>query len=408
MIENNSLKISETIIIITITCIFSAFAGFSVAKIKYNGIEEYNKEELVNYNDAVNDFVKQYNYIKSNYYDSSKIDDNDLMKTALESVLEKLGIDDDYSTYMDNSEYNQFNLNLNGSYEGLGISIIKDDESGKIYVIDVTKDSPAENKLKVGDVIISIDDKLASDISTQEFSEYVVNGSKRKFTIVVERESKKETIEIEKAHVNLESVYSKTIEKNGKKIGYIYMSIFAANTYEQFKTALENLEKDNIDSLIIDLRGNSGGYLTGVTNMISLFLSNDKVMYQLEQNGKKTKYNSEGTADKKYPIVFIGNGATASASEVFIMSLKDNLNAKLVGTKTFGKGTVQEMINMSNGDQYKFTTKKWLSPNGTWINDNKGIMPDYEVELANKYFEDPSDETDNQLQKAISILTATN
>jgi len=408
MIENNSLKISETIIIITITCIFSAFAGFSVAKIKYNGIEEYNKEELVNYNDAVNDFVKQYNYIKSNYYDSSKIDDNDLMKTALESVLEKLGIDDDYSTYMDNSEYNQFNLNLNGSYEGLGISIIKDDESGKIYVIDVTKDSPAENKLKVGDVIISIDDKLASDISTQEFSEYVVKGSKRKFTIVVERESKKETIEIEKAHVNLESVYSKTIEKNGKKIGYIYMSIFAANTYEQFKTALENLEKDNIDSLIIDLRGNSGGYLTGVTNMISLFLSNDKVMYQLEQNGKKTKYNSEGTADKKYPIVFIGNGATASASEVFIMSLKDNLNAKLVGTKTFGKGTVQEMINMSNGDQYKFTTKKWLSPNGTWINDNKGIMPDYEVELANKYFEDPSDETDNQLQKAISILIGNN
>lgn len=404
MNENNSLKISEAIIIITITCIFSAFAGFSIGKVKYNGIEKYTDNGTSNYDKAINDFIKQYNYIKDNYYDSSKIDDQDMMKVALESVLEHLGIDDDYSTYMDNDKYNQFNLNLNGSYEGLGISIIKDDESGKIYVIDVSKNSPADNKLYVGDAIISVDDKLAKDITTQEFSQYVVNGNKKKFTLVVERDSKEQTIEIEKSHVDLESVYSEVIEKDNKKIGYIYMSIFAANTYDQFKTALDKLESENIDSLIIDLRSNTGGYLTEVTKMISLFLNKDKVIYQLEKNGKKVKYYSKGTEDKKYPIVFIGNGATASASEVFIMSLKDNLNAKVVGTKTFGKGTVQEMINMENGDQYKFTTKKWLSPNGTWVNDNEGISPDYEVELSDKYFEKPITDNDNQLQKAISII----
>ena len=404
MNENNSLKISEAIIIITITCIFSAFAGFSIGKVKYNGIEKYTDNRTSNYDKAINDFIKQYNYIKDNYYDSSKIDDQDMMKVALESVLEHLGIDDDYSPYMDNDKYNQFNLNLNGSYEGLGISIIKDDESGKIYVIDVSKNSPADNKLYVGDAIISVDDKLAKDITTQEFSQYVVNGNKKKFTLVVERDSKEQTIEIEKSHVDLESVYSEVIEKDNKKIGYIYMSIFAANTYDQFKTALDKLESENIDSLIIDLRSNTGGYLTEVTKMISLFLNKDKVIYQLEKNGKKVKYYSKGTEDKKYPIVFIGNGATASASEVFIMSLKDNLNAKVVGTKTFGKGTVQEMINMENGDQYKFTTKKWLSPNGTWVNDNEGISPDYEVELSDKYFEKPITDNDNQLQKAISII----
>ena len=201
MNENNTLKISEAIIIITITCMFSVFAGFSIAKVKYNGLTNFT-EETSNMNDkAINDFIQQYNYIKNNYYDSSKIDDESMMKIALESVLEELGVDDKYSTYMDESKYDQFNLNLNGSYEGLGISIVKDDESGKIYVLDVMKNSPAEEKLRVGDVIISIDDKLSKDITTEEFSKYVVKGDKKKFTLVIERDSKKETIVLEKKHI---------------------------------------------------------------------------------------------------------------------------------------------------------------------------------------------------------------
>ena len=109
-----------------------------------------------------------------------------------------------------------------------------------------------------------------------------------------------------------------------------------------------------------------------------------------------------GNKDKTYPIIFIGNGATASASEVFIISLKENLDATLVGTKTYGKGTVQELINMKNGDQYKFTTKRWLSPKGNWINDTKGIEPDIVEELSDSYYENPSDESDNQLQRAVN------
>lgn len=403
MEENNTLKISEAIIIIIITCAFSAFAGFSIARIKYNGLTSYseNQEKEVIDSDALNNFLKQYNYIKKNYYDPSKINDKDMMKVALESVLEELGIDDKYTTYMDSEKYNQFNLNLNGSYEGLGISIYKDEETEKIYILDVMKGSPAENKLKPGDIILSIDDKQAKDMTTQDFSQYVVNGNNKKFEIIIERDSKEQKVEIQKGSVVLESVYSEIINKENKKIGYIAMSIFAANTYEQFKTELDKLETENIDALIIDLRSNSGGHLTEVTKIISLFLNKDKVIYQLEKNGKKTKYYSLGNVDKKYPIAFLGNGATASASEVFIMSLKDNLNAKLIGTKTYGKGTVQEMKTMDDGDQYKITTQKWLSPNGIWVNSTEGIEPEIEEEISDDFFDNPSRETDNQLQKAI-------
>ena len=398
--NSNTLKIGEVIIIITITCIFSAFAGFSLARIKYTEVD--NITESNSAQDPVNNFVKQYNYIKENYYDKDKIDDEDMMKIALQSVLSELGIEDDYSLYMKDDEYSQLNLNLNGSYKGLGVSIYKDTETGKIIIVDVMENSPAKKaNLEVGDIIISIDDQKAEDLSTQDFSNYVIKSNKEKFIIKIERDSKEQEIEVVKGQVEIESVYSEVINKDSKKVGYIAMSIFAANTYDQFKTALDKLEKENIDSLVIDLRGNTGGHLQEVTKIIGLFLSKDKVVYQLEKNGEATKYYSEGSVDKQYPIVFIGNGGTASASEVFIISLKENLNAKLVGTKTYGKGTVQELINMSNGDQYKFTTKKWLSPKGVWINDTKGIEPDIKIELSEDYYSNPTKQKDNQLQKAI-------
>ena len=175
------------------------------------------------------------------------------------------------------------------------------------------------------------------------------------------------------------------------------MSIFAANTYNQFKENLESLEKQGIDSLIVDLRDNSGGELNTATNIISLFMNKEKVIYQIEdKNGNVEKTYSKGKKDKTYPIVVLVNNNTASASEVLTAALKDNLNAKIVGEKTFGKGTVQTVMNTSTGEQYKLTTKKWLTPNGEWINE-KGIEPDVEVKI--------SKDKDNQLDEAIKCLT---
>ena len=174
------------------------------------------------------------------------------------------------------------------------------------------------------------------------------------------------------------------------------------NTDTQFKTKLKELEKDGIDSLIIDLRGNSGGHLTAVENMISEFLDKDKVIYQMETKSKIKKYYSKGNKTKIYPIVLLVDNDSASASEMMTAALKESYGATIVGMTTYGKGTVQELQD-SNESQYKITTKKWLTPNGNWINE-VGIKPDYEMELDEKYFLEPTDAHDNQLQKAIEIL----
>ena len=184
---------------------------------------------------------------------------------------------------------------------------------------------------------------------------------------------------------------------------YIYISLFAINTYEQFKNKLNELEESGIDSLILDLRSNTGGHLTSAEAISSLFVDSNHIIYQLSQNNKITKVKSKGNRTVEYPIVLLVDNYTASASELLAGCLKDNLNVTIIGLKTYGKGTIQELVALSNGDQYKITTKKWLTPNGDWINE-KGIEPDIEVKLNNEYFYNPSDETDNQLQTAIDYL----
>ena len=155
--------------------------------------------------------------------------------------------------------------------------------------------------------------------------------------------------------------------------------------------------------MIIDVRSNTGGHLTAAHNIASLFVSKDYYIYQIKKDKEITKIRSEGLETKKYPIVMLANNYSASASELLVGSLKDNLDAILIGNQTYGKGTVQELITLSNGDQYKLTTKEWLTPNGTSIN-NIGIKPDIEVDLSNEYYANPCDETDNQLQVAINYL----
>ena len=165
------------------------------------------------------------------------------------------------------------------------------------------------------------------------------------------------------------------------------------------------MEKENIDSLIIDVRGNTGGHLTAVDSIIDIFLNDQQKMYGFDQNGKITYTYGTGKTNKEYEIVLLGDQTSASASEVLIASLKENLGSKFFGKKTYGKGTVQELVTLSDGTQYKITIKKWLTPKGNWINNTKGIIPDKEVELEDKYFETLSDEDDTQLKYAIKYLS---
>ena len=393
-------KFSEVLVIVLITCAFSVFAGISYGKMKYSDTINVNSLNSDKEDDNLNKFIKEYKYIISNFYDKEKIDEKKLLKLALHSILDELGIEDSYSTYMDEDKYTQLNINLNGEYEGLGIGIYKEEKDGYIIVASIMDNSPAKDSdIKEGDIILTIDGIDTKTMNNNDFSNYVLHSDEKVFLLKVKSNGEEKNIKLEKRKVEIKSVESKIIEKSDKKIGYISMSIFASNSYNQFKNNLSELEKNNIDALIIDLRNNNGGHLTEVTKILNLFLKKKRVIYQLQKDNNKVKYYSSGSMDKEYPIVFIGNEYTASASEVFIISLKENLNAKLVGQKTYGKGTVQEMVDLGDGDQYKITTKKWLSPKGVWINDTKGIEPDVEV----KNIMDDANKMDIQLEESIKV-----
>ena len=314
-------------------------------------------------------------------------------------------LNDPYSMYFNEEETDNFSITLQGSYQGIGIQIAKDEETGYMLITAVFKDSPAANSgLKAGDMIVSVDDISAKDLTASELSSTIKNGDKETYKLKVLRNEEELEITLNKQTVTLSSVTSEIYEENNKKIGYIYIGIFANNTYAQFKEELEKLEKEDIDYLILDVRGNTGGHLTAVDSMLDLFLNEKQIMYKFEQGGKTTPIYGKGTGNKKYGIVLLGDESSASASEVLIAGLRENLGSIFIGKKTYGKGTVQELVTLSDGTQYKITVKKWLTPKGNWINDTKGLVPDIEVELSDKYYETYDDNDDTQLQKALEYI----
>ena len=174
----------------------------------------------------------------------------------------------------------------------------------------------------------------------------------------------------------------------------ISISVFASNTTKQFKKELNKLEKEKIDSLIIDLRDNTGGYLSSATEIASMFLPKNKIIYQLSSKGIKEPILDETKEKRTYPIVVLINETSASASEILTSALKESYKATIVGVKSYGKGTVQKAYNLKDGTMYKYTIQKWLTPKGTSI-DNVGISPDIEVEGKTE-----------QITKAMEILTS--
>lgn len=395
--KNYYFKMHEVVIMVVAACFLSFFAGSTIMELKMN---RKDSNSFPNTNDKyLNKFINNYNFVLENYY--KEVDKDKLINGAIEGMMSSL--EDPYTVYMGDEEYDNFNIVLNGAYKGIGIAVAKADD-GNIYIVGIFSGSPAEKAgLKPGDILVSIDDININNYSIKELSDYIINSMNKEMKIKVIRDDSEKEFFISKDNVKIKSVASEIFERHGHKIGYIYISIFAKNTSKQFTEELDLLEKDGIDSLIIDVRSNNGGRLTTVESIVSLFVDKSHTIYKIKKNKEVTAYKSKGNKNFEYPLVVLTNEYSASASELLTGCLKDNLNATIVGKKTYGKGTVQEVINLSNGDQYKITTKEWLTPNGTSVN-GKGIKPDIEVELSKEYALNPSDETDNQLQTAIDYL----
>ena len=395
-VSNKHFRLSEVIILIFITLIIGFILGLSVFKVMY---EKRNSGGLYSNDEYLSKFIDNYNYIVNNYY--GELDKNKIIDDAIAGMIDS--IDDPYTTYFDSDDSNSFNATLEGSFQGIGVEVINDNNNN-IVVHRVLDDSPASRAdIKSMDIIKSIDGTDLDGMSTADFVSLIRKSNSSSFDLVLLRDGELVNTKVNRELVTIKSVESEVFERDGKSIGYIYMSIFASNTFSQFKSHLEDLESNNIDGLIIDVRSNTGGHLTTVENILGLFLDSSHVIYQTEDKDGVVKAYSRGKITKSYPIVILTNEASASASEILAGAMSEEYGAKLVGKHTYGKGTVQELKTLPDGQQYKFTTKKWLTPSGKWINE-VGIPVDIEVDFNKDYYDNPVHDNDNQLQAAIEAL----
>lgn len=343
--------------------------------------------------------VDTYYAIVDNYY--GELDKDKLIDGAVEGMISSVG--DTFTSYSDTESTSSFDETINGSYEGIGCTVATL-EDGTISVIDMFDDSPSYKAgLKVGDVILKVDGESYEGKNSNDISNYIKNSGKSKIVLTVKRDNEEKDISINLSKVEIPHVSGKVIEQDSKKIGYIKISLFASNSYKQFKNKLDELEKSNIDDLIIDVRDNSGGYLSSVTDICNLFLDKGKVIYQLEDSKGKVKKKDTTKEKRKYDIVVLINDGSASASEILASAIKESYGGDIVGTNSYGKGTVQQTKKLLDGSMIKYTTQKWLTPDGNSINE-VGVTPTKVVELNEEYFNNPTTENDNQLQEAINII----
>ena len=382
-----TFNVVEVVIILMITIIL---VGITSGMLVFHNYEKLNNNKISN-DKYINEFEKTYNNILEDYV--GKVKKEELITSAIEGMFDYL--DDPNSSYLDKEETNSLNDKLNGTYEGIGVEIMNGDSGVKIN--RVFHDTPAFNVgIRKGDIITKVNDMDVSKKSSSFISNYIRYKLDKKFTMEVKRNNKTKKYMIKKEKIDYPVVY---IEKYGET-GYISLSAFSNTSSKQFEDGMKDLEKQKIKNLVIDLRSNTGGYLNTAYEISDLFLPRGKVVYQLQTKKDITKYKSKTTKKKNYDIVILLNAKSASASEVLTLALKQNMkNVIVVGEKSYGKGTVQQAKDLEDGSMVKYTTAKWLGPNGESI-DKKGIMPDYTV----IYDKNSNTEIDNQLQKALDVL----
>lgn len=344
------------------------------------------------------DIVSTYNKINEDFY--GEIDKTKLADDAISGMMSSL--DEDYTVHMDESDTSNLSEKLDGKYHGVGISVQKIDKL--IKVVNVYEGTPAkEAGVKEGDIIKKVNDHDVVDTdSLEEISNMIKD--KDHVDLVVLRNNEEVNISIDVKTIEYPSIESKIHEKNDKKIGHIYLSTFSKTTASQVRKALENLESNGINALIIDVRSNTGGYLDSADAILNMFIKEGEKLYSIEnKDGNKAIYDTSKEM-RTYDMAVLIDRASASASEILATSLKESYGAILIGTTTFGKGLVQQTNYLSDKTMIKYTTAKWFTPKGNYVNEI-GYKPDIEVKLTKEYALNPSDENDTQLQKAIDILS---
>lgn len=315
--------------------------------------------------------------IRTNYV--LDVDENDLLEGAIEGMLNTL--EDPYSVYMDPDAAEQFRSSLQSSFEGIGAEVTM--QNGRVTIVSPIRGAPAEKAgLRPNDQILSVNGENIEGLDLHR-AVLLIRGPKGTEAVLeIERPGVTETITIAvvRDEIPLETVYSETIRANGKRFGKIEITSFAQKTAEDFAKALANFEKEGIDGLVIDVRGNPGGYLDAVREIGKLIVPNESVITEIQnREGEKVAYRSSLKDSKPYPISILIDKGSASASEILAAALQEAGHYKVVGLTSFGKGTVQSTVRMDDTSEIKITIAKWLTPNENWIH-GIGVQPDVVVE----------------------------
>lgn len=396
------------IVIGVIGTLLISWTGINVACLATNSqILITNKESADDGEGAVldADTVSKINeltaYTKLYYYDD--IENEKLQDGLYTGLIDGLG--DKYSVYYNEEDYQALQISTTGQYYGIGAGLSQDKDTMVVTVNKVYEGTPSESAgLLKDDVIVSVDGTEAASMELSELVKLIRGEKGTTVHLEIYRPSTEENLsfDVERQDITLPSVSHKMFEDG---IGYVHIDSFETETAAQFEEAVKDLEDQGMKALIIDVRYNPGGMVTAVVQILDDILPEGTVVYTEDKNGNRQDYTSSGDTHLDYPLAVLINGESASASEILAGAVKDYQYGTLIGTTTFGKGIVQTIFPLENGDAVKLTTAKYFTPKGNYIH-GVGIGPD--IELEYEYLDKDAtsyDEAyDNQIQKAIEVL----
>lgn len=398
MSENKGQKIYRTVMLIVITVLITAIITTVFVYQKLTGTMDIKNIASSGNNSGLELTLSKIRATLEERYIGT-IDDEKMLEGAIKGYVAGLG--DEYAEYYTPEEMSSELDEAMGNYVGIGIYMLIDKTDGTIVVSQPIEGSPAEAVgIKAGDVIIKVDDEEVTKDNVTDMSNKIKGEEGTKVRIEVKREEETLNFEVERKRIVVSHMTASVKEEN---IGYISITDFDGGTAIEFKTKYEELKKKGIQSLIIDIRNNGGGVVDESLDILDMLCDKDEtLLITVDKSEKEVITKSKQDPIIDVPVVVLVNEYSASASEILAGALKDNGRAKLVGTKTYGKGVIQTLMKLSDGSGLKMTTEEYYTPNHNKIN-KVGIEPDYEVELPEGITK-LTDKNDTQLQKAIELL----
>ena len=404
MEEKKRLRVYKVIMLVVLVA-FVTFLITSIGMYQYFTNGDGIRNAMISTDtgsDDIADTLDKYKVLIDKYYLGEEVDNETLKEGAIKGYIEALG--DPYTEYISKEDMEDYMDDTMGNFVGIGVYMVKDTETNQIMVLSPIKNSPAEKAgIRPGDYIVEVDGNACTGDDFSNISNKIKGEVGSTVKLKIQRDGETLDFEIKRENIKVNPVEGEVLEGN---IGYIEFSSFDEGTAEEFKNKFNELKSQGITSLIIDLRNNGGGIVDEALKIAGYAVDKGTtLLYEVDKDGNETEEKSEVDKIIDMPIVILVNENTASSSEILSGALKDLGKAKIVGTKTYGKGVIQQILTLADGSGLKITTEEYLTPNRTKIN-KVGIEPDETVELPDtvENILNVEREEDTQLQKAIEIL----